>query len=365
MKIPLLDLKAQYAQIRDEIRDAIDEVCDAQWFILGPMVEKFENEIAQYCNSDFAIGVTSGTDALLCSLMALDIGRGDEVITSPYTFFATAGSIARLGAKPVFVDIDAKTFNIDVSKIEAAITKKTRAIIPVHLFGQCADMDAIMSIAKERKIAVIEDAAQAIGAKYKGRSAGSLGDVGCFSFFPSKNLGGFGDGGMITTNNPQLAEKIKMLRVHGGVDKYRHKYIGGNFRLDAIQAAVLRVKLKYLDEWHRARQQNAKLYDELFAGSEVVTPVIASYNESIYNQYCVQVKNRNKVLEHLRGNDIGCEVYYPLPLHLQECFGYLGYKKGDFPVAERLSERALALPVYPELKREQIEQVVKTILEVI
>ncbi len=365
MAIPLLDLKAQYAKIKDEIRDVIDEVCDAQWFILGPQVEQFESEIAQYCNCDFAIGVTSGTDALLCSLMAIDIKRGDEVITTPYTFFATAGSIARLGAKPVFVDIDPVTFNIDVNKIADAITDKTRAIIPVHLFGQCADMDVITEIAKQKNIVVIEDAAQAIGAKYKGKRAGSLGDIGCFSFFPSKNLGGFGDGGMITTNNPKLAEKIKMLRVHGGIDKYHHKYIGGNFRLDALQAAVLRVKLKYLDEWHRARQQNAKLYDEMFEGTEVVTPTIASFNESIYNQYCIQVKHRNKVREHLQNCNIGCEVYYPVPLHLQECFDYLGYKEGDFPRAEKLSKRSLALPIYPELNREEIEIVAKTVLEAI
>ncbi len=365
MAIPLLDLKAQYSSIRDEVRDAIDEVCEAQWFILGPQVEQFEKEIAQYCNCDFAIGVTSGTDALLCSVMALDIREGDEIITTPYTFFATAGSIARAGAKPVFVDIDPISFNIDASKIKEAITDKTRAIIPVHLFGQCCDMDPITEIAKEYNLVVIEDAAQAIGAKYKGRRAGSLGDIGCFSFFPSKNLGGFGDGGMITTNNPKLAEKIKMLRVHGGVDKYHHKYIGGNFRLDAIQAAVLRVKLKYLDEWHMARQQNAKLYDELFEGTDVVTPTILPFNESIYNQYCIQVNNRNKVREHLRNCEIGCEVYYPVPLHLQECFDYLGYKEGAFPRAEKLAKRSLALPIYPELKREDIEIVAKTVLEAI
>ena len=365
MTVPLLDLKAQYATIKDEIRTAIDSICDSQWFILGPEVEALEKEIASYCSCKYAIGVTSGTDALLCSLMALDLEYGDEVITSPYTFFATAGSIARLGAKPVFVDIDPVTFNIDAGKIASAITPKTKAIIPVHLFGQCADMDPIMEIAGQNKLTVIEDAAQAIGAKYKSRPAGSLGHIGCFSFFPSKNLGGFGDGGIITTNDETLATKIRMLRVHGGADKYHHKYIGGNFRLDALQAAVLRIKLKHLDSWHEARQKHAELYNKLFASSRVTTPKIATYNESIYNQYCTQVPNRNQTMQYLRDNGIGCEVYYPLPLHLQECFEYLSYNKGDFPIAENLAENALALPVYPELTDEQITLTAKTLLKAI
>lgn len=365
MTIPLLDLKSQYATIKDEIRTVIDSICESQWFILGPEVEALEKEIASYCQCKYAIGVTSGTDALLCSLMALDLKQGDEVITSPYTFFATAGSIARLGAKPVFVDIDPVTFNIDANKIADALTPKTKAIIPVHLFGQCADMDPIMEIAKKNDLTVIEDAAQAIGAKYKSHPAGSLGHVGCFSFFPSKNLGGFGDGGIITTNDEKLAEKIRVLRMHGETERYHHRYIGGNFRLDALQAAVLRIKLKYLNSWHEARQKHAALYNELLSDSKAATPQIAPYNESVYNQYCIQIPNRDKVQKNLQENGIGCAIYYPVPLHLQECFEYLNCKKGDFPNAENLADKALALPVYPELTDEQIALTAKTLLKAV
>ncbi len=365
MAVPLLDLKAQYAPMRQEIREAIDRVCDSQVLCLGPEVEALEKEVAAYSACRFAIGVSSGTDALLCALMALDIKPGDEVITSPFTFFATAGVISRLNAKPVFVDIDPETFNIDPARIEKAITPKTRAIIPVHLFGQCADMDPIMEIAKRHKLIVIEDAAQAIGAKYKGRPACSLGDIGCLSFYPTKNLGGFGDGGMILSNNEKLAERMKLLRVHGEAPRYYHHFVGGNFRLDAIQGAVLRIKLRYLDAWHQARQKNAAMYDRLFANSAVKTPKIAPYNVSIYNQYCILVDNRDRVCEHLKAKQVGCGIYYPLPLHLQDCFAYLGYKAGDFAVSESVAKRILAIPVYPELTPGQIEEAAKAVLEAV
>jgi len=365
MAVPLLDLKTQYASMRQEIRDAIDKVCDSQVVVLGPEVEQLEKEIAAYCDSRFAIGVSSGTDALLCALMALDLKPGDEVITTPFTFFATAGVISRLNAKPVFADIDPETFNIDPKQIEKAITKRTRAIIPVHLYGQCADMDPIMEIAKRHKLVVIEDACQAIGAKYKGRSACSMGDIGCLSFYPTKNLGGFGDGGMIISNDAKLAERMKLLRVHGEAPRYYHHFVGGNFRLDAIQGAVLRVKLRYLESWHQGRQRNAAIYDRLFANSAVKAPKVASYNQSVYNQYCILVDNRDAVCEHLKQKQIGFGIYYPLPLHVQECFGYLGYKEGDFPVAESVSKRILAIPVYPELRPEQIEEAAKAVLEAV
>jgi dTDP-4-amino-4,6-dideoxygalactose transaminase len=364
MGVPLLDLRLQYASIRDEVRRAIDELCESQQFILGRAVQELEREIAAYSQVRFAIGVSSGTDALLLAMMAAGIEPGDEVITTPFTFFATAGCIARLGAKPVFVDIDPETYNIDPRQIRAAITDKSRAIIPVHLYGQCADMDPIMALAEKHKLCVIEDAAQAIGAKYKGRLAGGLGHIGCFSFYPSKNLGGFGDGGMVTSNDEALAERMKLLRVHGDLGGYDHQFIGGNFRLDSLQAAVLRVKLARLDNWHSRRRENAERYNRLFAGSSVVFPKIADYNESNFNYYCIQVDQRDKVLKHLRGKNIGCCVYYPKPLHLQTCFAYLGGKKGDFPISERVAERILAIPIYPELTAEQIDEVVDAILEV-
>lgn len=361
--IPLLDLRAQYATLRDEIHAALDRVIESQHFILGPEVEALEQEVAAYSHCRYGIGVSSGTDALLVSLMAIDIRPGDEVITTPYTFFATAGSIARLGAKPVFVDIDPATYNIDPAGIEAAITPRTRAILPVHLFGQMADMDPILAIAERHGLYVIEDAAQAIGAEYKGRRAGSIGHLGCFSFFPSKNLGGFGDGGMVVTNDPGLADKVRLLRGHGARPKYYHKVVGGNFRLDALQAAVLRVKLKYLDEWTAARQRNAERYRRLFteAGVEIDLPHDAGYGRHIYNQFVIRSKRRDALMAHLKAQQIGTEIYYPVPMHLQECFAELGYRKGDFPASEQAALETLAIPVYPELSEGAQQAVVKNI----
>ena len=369
MKVPMLDLQAQYRTIKDETDAAVEEVFESQYFILGPKVEQCEEAIAEYCNCDHAVGVSSGSDALLISLMAEEIGAGDEVITSPYTFFATAGAIARLGAKPVFVDIDPETYNIDPDLIEPRITENTKAIIPVHLFGQMADMDPIMELADKYNLVVIEDAAQAIGAEYKGQRAGSIGHYGCFSFFPSKNLGGAGDGGMVTTNDADRAEKLRILRVHGSKPKYHHKIVGGNFRLDALQAAVVNVKLKYLDDWTEGRQENAAHYDQLFKESGLVTNDVVSTpdrvtDRHVFNQYVIRVSQRDELLEHLKDNDIGCGVYYPVPLHLQECFSDLGYKTGDMPVSEKASAETLALPVYPELGKEQMEHVVRIASEI-
>ncbi|MEM4655146.1 MAG: DegT/DnrJ/EryC1/StrS family aminotransferase [Thermosphaera sp.] len=361
--IPLLDLKAQYAELREEIFAAINRILESQQFILGPEVEALEAEVASYSHCRYGIGVSSGTDALLVSLMAIDLQQGDEVITTPYTFFATGGSISRLGGRPVFVDIDPKTYNIDPEKIEAAITPRTKAIIPVHLFGQMADMDPIMAIADRYNLYVIEDAAQAIGAEYKGRRAGSIGHLGCFSFFPSKNLGGFGDGGMVVTNNAELADRVKLLRSHGAHPKYYHKMVGGNFRLDALQAAVLRVKLKYLDNWTIARQQNAEQYQQLFiqAGIEASLPYVAEARRHVFNQFVIRVQNRDNLMAYLKQNGIGCEIYYPVPLHLQDCFSNLGYKHGDLPISERASLETLALPIYPSLNKVQQQRIVATI----
>ncbi len=362
MRIPLLDLKAQYKTIKDEVDRAIKEVCESQKFALGPAVARFEQNAAEYCGCKFAVGVSSGTDALLVSLMALEIGPGDEVITTPFSFFATAGSVARVGAKPVFVDIDPDTFNIDAAGIEEKITDKTRAIIPVHLFGQVADMETILEIAGRHNVAVIEDAAQAIGATRNGTAAGNFGVCGCLSFYPTKNLGCFGDGGMVTTNDPDFAEKIRMLRNHGQGPAYFYKVVGGNFRLDGIQGAVLGVKLRYLDAWNEKRRRNAALYDGLFSESPVETPRIDSTNVSIYHQYTVKVPERDKLKEFLADNEIGSAVFYPKPLHLQDCFKELGYKPGHLPVAERLCGEVLSLPVYPELTPEQIEHVAAIVL---
>ena len=362
MQVPLLDLKAQYETIRDEVMAGINEVLDAQRCIGGPKIDELEKAVAEASDCKYAIGVSSGTDAILNTLMSLDIGCGDEVITTPFTFFATVGCIARVCAKPVFVDIDPKTYNIDVAQIEAAITDKTKAIMPVHLFGQMADMDPIMAIAKKHGLAVIEDAAQSITSVYKDKKAGSIGTAGCFSFFPSKNLGGIGDGGMIVTNDAELAERMKVMRNHGQTGTYKHKYIGGNFRLDPIQAVALSVKLPHLDSWSAARRTNAEYYNAKFAGTVVETPFISPDCVSIYNQYVIRVPNRDEVLEHLRANDIGCAVYYPLPLHLQECFAYRGYKEGDCPVGEKVSHEVLALPVYPELTDEMKDYVTQTVL---
>ncbi|OGV67104.1 MAG: transcriptional regulator [Lentisphaerae bacterium RIFOXYA12_FULL_48_11] len=377
MKVPLLDLKGQYSKIREEVRTVVDEVCDSQYFILGPRVETFEKHIADYCGVKYAVGISSGTDALLVALMALDLKPGDAVITTPYSFFATVGSIARLGAVPLFVDIDPVTFNIDVGNVRTVLEKWpkssknfVKAIMPVHLYGQSADMDPLLEISNEYGLRVVEDAAQAIGAEYPsasaGKRAGSMGDIGCFSFFPSKNLGGFGDGGMVTTNDQALYEKIARLRNHGMHPKYYHHMIGGNFRLDALQAAVLDIKLKYLESWHEARRTNAGRYDAALKGAGIVTPtpVYAGRgikNFHIYNQYVIRVPERDSMLAKLRAADIGCEVYYPVPLHLQECFKHLGYKEGDFPESEKAARETIALPIYPELTPDMQAYVAKTL----
>jgi len=364
MNVPLLDLKQQYASIKSEIDSAIAEVLESQHFILGPKVEQCERAIAAYSSCVHAVGVSSGSDALLVCLMAEDIGAGDEVITTPYTFFATAGAISRLGAIPKFVDIDPATYNIDPEQIEEKITPRTRAIIPVHLYGQMADMDPIMQIAKERGLVVIEDAAQAIGSEYNGRRSGSIGDYGCFSFFPSKNLGCAGDGGMVVTGDPKRAEKVRVIRAHGSKPKYYHKVVGGNFRLDALQAAIITAKLSHLDSWTARRQKNAKTYDRLIAESNlpIQRPKVVT-NRHIFNQYVIRVADRDKVQAFLREKGVGTEVYYPVPMHLQECFVHLGYKKGDFPASETAANETLALPVYPEVSEEQVEYVVSSLTE--
>jgi dTDP-4-amino-4,6-dideoxygalactose transaminase len=364
MKVPLLDLKAQYHSIKAEIGAAIDAVLESQHFILGPTVEECERRIADYSACKFGVGVTSGTDALLLALMAEGIGPGDEVITTPFTFFATAGSIARVGAKPVFVDICPKSYNIAASKVEKHVTKNTKAIIPVHLFGQCAEMDPILEIAQRHGLVVIEDAAQAIGAEYKGRRAGSMGHYGCFSFFPSKNLGGGGDGGMVVTQDPERAEKLKIFRVHGSKPKYYHKVIGGNFRLDALQAAIVSAKLPHLDAWTAGRQANAQRYRRLFQEAGLVEqglvalPTEVAERRHIYNQFVVRVPRRDELRKHLTDQGIGTEIYYPVPLHVQECFRYLGYGEGDCPESEAAARDTVALPIYPELTDEQIRYVV-------
>ncbi len=364
MRVPLLDLKAQYASLKGEIAAALEEVLASQLFINGPQVRELEERVAEYCGCSHAVGVSSGTDALLAVLMSLSIGPGDEIVTTPYTFFATAGSIWRTGARPVFVDIEPDTYNIDPARIEAALGERTRAIMPVHLFGQCAEMAPILALAESRGIPVIEDAAQAIGATQRGRQAGSLGAAGCFSFFPSKNLGGYGDGGMVVTNDPELGDRLRQCRNHGSQPKYYHGWVGGNFRLDTLQAAVLLVKLRHLDGWHAARRANAARYDAHFANvPEVVTPVVRPHNESIYNQYVVRVPRADACRQFLRERGVGTEVYYPLPLHLQECFASLGHQKGDFPESERAAAETLALPVYPELSEEQIAYVADAVAD--
>jgi len=366
MSVPLLDLQRQFKPIENEIREAIDRVLSSQRFIMGPEVEACENEIAAYCGVDHAIGVSSGTDALLVALMALGIGSGDEVITSPYSFFSSAGCIARLGARPVFVDIDPTTFNIDAAKIEAAITPSTKAVLPIHLFGQCANMADILQIAEKYNLPVVEDAAQALGAEFHGKRAGSLGAIGCFSFFPSKNLGAFGDAGMVVTNDDQLAERIRVLRAHGSNPKYHHQFIGGNFRLDALQAAIIRVKLKYLENWSKSRHKNALLYDVLLSeASAINTPIAQENYRHIYNQYVIRVQNRDNVLNHLRGSGVGCEIYYPVPLHLQKCFENLGYKIGDAHNAELCAADSIAIPIFPELTPVQQQEVVETLKEAV
>jgi dTDP-4-amino-4,6-dideoxygalactose transaminase len=367
VKVPLLDLKPQYRALKPELDAAIQRVSESQHFILGPEVKALEAAVAAYSGCKFGIGLSSGTDALLIALMALDIGPGDEVITSPYTFFATAGTIARVGARPVFVDIEPGTFNISPDGIERVITSRTRAIMPVHLYGQMADMTPIMEIARRHGSRVVEDAAQAIGSEdVQGRRACSVGDIGCLSFFPTKNLGAFGDAGACVTNDAQLAAKMMKLRVHGMEPKYYHELIGGNFRLDEIQAAVLNVKLPHLDAWSAARQRNAAFYDAAFAqaslGSRVVTPPPApNGSRHIYNQYCIRAQHRDELRVHLGKKGVSAEIYYPLPLHMQQCFAYLGHATGDFPESLRASLETLALPIYPELEQPQLAYVVESI----
>jgi len=365
MNIPLLDLKAQFQPLRAEIMAAVQTVCDEQGFILGPRVAAFEESLAQYVGARYAIGCASGSDALLLSLMAMGVGQGDEVITVPFTFFATAGAVSRLGAKPVFIDIQPDTFNFDPAQLERAITSRTKAIIPVHLFGQCADMVAINQIARTKQVPVIEDACQAIGAGQGGKRAGILGDTACFSFFPSKNLGGFGDGGMITTNDQALADALAMLRVHGSRVRYLHEAIGVNSRLDALQAVVLNIKLKYLDQWAEGRRRNAARYEQLFRAAglldRVILPATKADNFHVYNQYTVRVSQRDALRTYLKEKGVGTEIYYPVPMHLQNCYQDLGYRKGAFPVSERAAEEVMSLPIYAELSDAQLVYVVEMV----
>ncbi len=361
MNVPFLDLKRQYSAIKEELDQTVFSVLSHTRFIMGPEVKDFEEKMAQYCGSKFAIGVASGTDALLLSLRACGVGPGDEVITTAFSFFATAGVISRLGATPVFVDIDPETYNMDPNQIEKRITTKTKAILPVHLYGQCADMDPIMELANKHNLKVVEDAAQAIGAKYKEKKAGTMGDFGCFSFFPSKNLGCAGDGGMVITNDAEMAELLRMLRVHGAKPKYHHSMVGYNSRLDTIQAAILSVKLKYLDKWTEKRREHAETYNVAFKDSDIIIPKEKDFNYHIYHQYTIGVKNRDKLREVLKENQIGHDVYYPIPLHLQECYRSLKYKKGDLPVAERKAEEVVSLPIYPELTEEEQNFVIEII----
>ncbi len=366
-KIPLHDLQAQYATIRDEVRAVVDQVFDSQQFVLSGEVQALEDEVARYSQTRHAIGCASGSDALLLALMSSGVGEQDEVITTPFTFFATASAIARSGARPVFVDIDERTYNLDPGLIENAITERTKAIMPVHLYGQCAEMDRLLELGQRRKIPIIEDAAQAIGAEDRGRRAGSMGTIGCFSFYPSKNLGGAGDGGMLVTNDDEQAQRLRMLRVHGEETKYHHQVIGINSRLDALQAVVLRTKLRYLEDWNQERQRRARQYEIMFtdAGlSEVIeVPYVRSEARHVYHQFVIRVRGgkRDDLLDHLSASGIGSGVYYPVPLHLQQCFAYLGHKEGDFPVAESAAKETLALPVYPELTDQQQDYVVNTI----
>lgn len=362
MKVPLLDLSKQYLSIKEEVDNAITKVLEHCRFIMGPEVGQLEEQLACYCNTKYAVAVASGTDALLLSLRALGVGPGDEVITTGFSFFATAGVITRLGAVPVFCDVDQRTFNIDTGLVEAKINSKTKAIMPVHLYGQMADMDSLMEIADNHKIPVVEDAAQAIGAKYKKKVAGTFGKTSGFSFFPSKNLGAYGDGGFISTNDDELVETLRKLRVHGARPKYHHTIVGYNSRLDTIQAAILLVKLSHLNQWHEKRRQKAQLYNEQLSGiNGLETPFVHDYNYHIYHQYTLKVEDREKLKELLKKKNIGFDTYYPLPLPLQECYKHLSYKEGDLPVAEELSKKVISLPIYPELTEEQQAYVIDTI----
>jgi dTDP-4-amino-4,6-dideoxygalactose transaminase len=364
---PFLDLKAQFDPIKDEIISSVVKTLESQRFILGPEVEAFESEFAAAVSTSAAIGCASGSDALLLALMALNVGPGDEVITTPFTFVATVGSIVRLGAKPVFIDIAPDTYNLDPNQVEAAVTGRTRAIMPVHLFGASADLDPLMKIAERNGLSVVEDAAQAIGARYNGQAIGSIGAIGCFSFFPSKNLGGAGDGGMITTNDPSLAERLRILRTHGSRERYSYELIGMNSRLDALQAAILRVKLRYLDAWTEKRRENAARYRQLLAASgleeHVAVPVEPANTRHVYNQFTIRVADRDALRTHLSSRGIPTEIYYPSPLHLQPAFSYLGYHTGAFPESERASREVLSLPIYPELTAEMLSAVVDAIAE--
>jgi dTDP-4-amino-4,6-dideoxygalactose transaminase len=360
-KVPLLDLTGQYRGLREEIRDAIDRVLESGHYILGPETKAFEAEVAEYCGVKYAVGVANGTDALVLALDAAGIKAGDEVITTPFTFFATAEVISRLGATPVFVDIDPKTYNIDVEQVKQAITSKTKAIIPVHIFGQPADMDEIMALAAEHDLFVLEDAAQAMGSEYKGKKIGSLGHAATFSFFPTKNLGGYGDGGMIVTNDEKLATQARILRAHGSNPKYYHAQLGYNSRLDEIQSAALRIKLRHLDDWNNARAKNATYYDKKLAELPVVTPYRAENRKHIFHLYNVQTEDRDGMLAHLKENGIASGIYYPVPLHLQEVYKPLGYKEGDLPHSETIAKKMFALPLYPELTEETIDEIVAVV----
>jgi dTDP-4-amino-4,6-dideoxygalactose transaminase len=358
MKVPLIDLSGQHQSLRPKLLDAVARVIDSQQFVLGSEVASLEEEIASYSTTNFAIGCASGSDALLLALMALDIKAGDEVITTPFTFFATGSAIARLGARPQFVDIDPRTYNINPALVEAAITERTRAILPVHMYGQCADMDVLLEIARRHHLPVVEDGAQAIGATDRGRRTGSMGQLGCFSFYPTKNLGGAGDGGMVVTNDEFLATRVRKLRVHGGATEYQHDEVGINSRLDAMQAAILRVKLKYLDEWSEARRRKAALYDELLheadCSGKFVLPFVRPEARHIFHQYVIRAPGyRDELIEHLLHHGVGNKIYYPVPLHMQQCFAYLHYKQGEFPEAERAALETVALPCFPELTEQQ------------
>lgn len=364
MKVPLLDLHAQNDPILDDIRNRFDNIFKSHRYILGPEVNEIEEKIADYCKSKHAIGCASGTDALILALKALKVGKGDEVITTPFTFFATAGSVHRVGAKPVFADIKRDTFNLDPEQIEQAITDKTKAVIVVHLFGQPAEMDKIMNIAKKHNLRIIEDNAQGIGSKFKDKIAGTLGDIGTLSFFPSKNLGAMGDAGMCLTEDKELAQRLKQLRVHGENPKYYHKWVGLNSRLDTLQAAVLLTKLPHLQKWSEMRRKNADYYfKHLQDINEIELPYIDERAESIFNQFTLKVEKRNELLNYLRNNNIGSAIYYPRSLHLQECFAYLNYKQGDLPVSEEVSEQVISIPIYSELTNEQQDYVIKKIKE--
>lgn len=364
MAVPLIDIHRQYLAIKDKLDRAVIDVLEHGRFILGPEVGQLEQKIAELSGCKFGVGVASGTDALLLALRGAQVGPGDEIITADFSFFASAGVVSRLGATPVFVDIDRDTYNIDPTLLEKAITPKTKAIMPVHLFGQLADMDPIMAIAKKYNLIVIEDAAQAIGAAYKGRKAGSIGDYGCFSFFPTKNLGGAGDGGMIILNNQDRYEFLKILRVHGSSPKYYHRVIGYNSRLATIQASVLLVKLDYLNNWTERRREHARIYDAAFKGTSIKTPVAKDYSYHIYNQYTIAVENRDGLMKVMKERQVGHEIYYPVPFHLQECFGYLNYEKSSFPVTTKAANQVVSLPVYPELTSAEQEEVIEVVKSV-